>query len=88
MSTPKIQGVNSSFPGCCGATILHGLAANYDKDARHATKTESAQFAVTNENQIDAETALRAAKFVPLATWENKNTDNMLTLWGRGVHKA
>lgn len=86
--TPKIQGVNSQFPGCCGATILHELSGSTEELARHAPQTQSAQFATTVPSQVIAIEALEAAKFIPLVTWENSNTHNEVTLWGRGVEKV
>lgn len=86
--TPKIQGINDQFPGCCGASILHRLTGSTAEGARHATKTQSAQFATTTEGQVTAIEALEAAGFERLARWTNANTHNEVMLWGRGVEKV
>jgi len=77
-----IQGTRSEFPGCCGAEILHGLAA---VEGNSTTRVASLRFATTNRHQLMEAEALKEAGFAPVLTWRNGNTGNTLTLWAQGT---
>lgn len=79
----KLKGSVSGFPGCCGASVVHGLSTYEDADFRGYTST--LQFATTSsENGPDTIKALEQEKFKRILKWQNSNGGRTCTLWVRG----
>lgn len=82
----SLKGSTSSFPGCCGASVVHGLSTYVE--GNNPDYAATLQFATTSsENGADTLKALKEAKFKRILTWRNDNGGRTCTLWVRGPAK-
>lgn len=68
----------SSFPGCCGISVVHGL-----NEFSSFTKVYNspAFMATTISSQKRAIKQLKAAGFKPVSKFTNSDTNRKVTIW-------